>query len=280
MYRQGFHLLQGHRTSKTIHTGKNENEEPTNDQQADRPESSRSGKWTISRMFRHKKADSSAHTEERSDGSSSDTDDDEPIRGVRTPLVDPSTNVDPLREPLSEDETGPRPNPNPKAIEQEIQARKRKKRKDVSKHTFFIENSQMKLKLFARSAVSNSFPVSWCQRRWWFNSSSSQRQMQQWIAALERTAATSHWTGQNRFDSYAPIRLNVAAQWLVDGVSYHIFHLDVTVSSSFFCSVIIFGTFRVLCCWPGERYISMIGGFHLVALSYPLRVVQCLQFLF
>jgi phospholipase D1/2 len=46
-----------------------------------------------------------------------------------------------------------------------------------------------------------------------------QRQMQQWIAALERIAATSHWVSKNRFDSFAPIRLNVAAQWLVDGVS-------------------------------------------------------------
>ena len=43
--------------------------------------------------------------------------------------------------------------------------------------------------------------------------------MLQWITALEKVAATSHYTGGNRFDSFAPIRLNVAAQWLVDGVS-------------------------------------------------------------
>ena len=43
--------------------------------------------------------------------------------------------------------------------------------------------------------------------------------MQQWITALERIAATSPWGSKNRFDSFAPIRLNVAAQWLVDGVS-------------------------------------------------------------
>lgn len=42
--------------------------------------------------------------------------------------------------------------------------------------------------------------------------------MQQWILALERVAYNSHWTGSNRFESFAPIRLNVAAQWLVDGV--------------------------------------------------------------
>jgi phospholipase D1/2 len=44
--------------------------------------------------------------------------------------------------------------------------------------------------------------------------------MLQWIAALEKVAATSHFTGSNRFDSFAPIRMNVSAQWLVDGVSY------------------------------------------------------------
>ena len=48
--------------------------------------------------------------------------------------------------------------------------------------------------------------------------------MQQWITALEKMAKDSHWAGSNRFSSFAPIRLNVAAQWLVDGVS----------SSSFF----------------------------------------------
>jgi len=45
--------------------------------------------------------------------------------------------------------------------------------------------------------------------------------MDQWIAALERAAATTHWTQENRFDSFSPIRLNVSTQWLVDGVSFH-----------------------------------------------------------
>ncbi|KAF9481155.1 phospholipase D/nuclease [Pholiota conissans] len=44
--------------------------------------------------------------------------------------------------------------------------------------------------------------------------------MLQFITALEKTAATSHYTGSNRFDSFAPIRLNVSAQWLVDGRDY------------------------------------------------------------
>jgi phospholipase D1/2 len=56
----------------------------------------------------------------------------------------------------------------------------------------------MRLKLFARN----------------------ERQMLQWITALEKAASTSHFAGSNRFDSFAPIRLNVAAQWLVDGRDY------------------------------------------------------------
>ncbi|KAK0430281.1 uncharacterized protein EV420DRAFT_1657697 [Desarmillaria tabescens] len=78
---------------------------------------------------------------------------------------------------------------------------KKKKKKiqtDVSKHTFYISNSQMRLRLYARN----------------------ERQMLQWITAFERVAAASHYTGTNRFDSFAPIRLNVAAQWLVDGRDY------------------------------------------------------------
>ena len=43
--------------------------------------------------------------------------------------------------------------------------------------------------------------------------------MLQWIAGLEKVAATSFYVGDNRFGSFAPIRLNVSAQWLVDGVS-------------------------------------------------------------
>ena len=39
------------------------------------------------------------------------------------------------------------------------------------------------------------------------------------MSALERMKSSSYWYGKNRFDSFAPIRLNVAVQWLVDGVS-------------------------------------------------------------
>lgn len=116
--------------------------------------------------------------------------------GRRTPVLDPSTNTDPLIEADSHDR-----NMNdlqPPADGKEAERRKRRKNNEVSKHTFYIENSQMKLKLYARN----------------------ERQMLQWITGLEKAAASCHYTGSNRFDSFAPIRLNVAAQWLVDGRDY------------------------------------------------------------
>ena len=98
-----------------------------------------------------------------------------------TPMLDPSTNTNPLL-----DRDGDQNNPHPS----------KKTHDEVSKHTFYIENGQMKLKINAKN----------------------ERQMLQWIAALEKAAATCDFTRRSRFDSFAPIRLNVAAQWLVDGV--------------------------------------------------------------
>lgn len=109
-----------------------------------------------------------------------------------TPMLDPSTNTNPLSGGVDHQDM---------ADGEPWQAEKKKKKKnqtDVSKHTFYISNSQMRLKLYARN----------------------ERQMLQWITAFERVAAASHYTGTNRFDSFAPIRLNVAAQWLVDGRDY------------------------------------------------------------
>ena len=69
---------------------------------------------------------------------------------------------------------------------------------NTSLHTFYLKNSERKIKLVAKT----------------------QRQMDQFIASIEKIAAKSIWAGQNRFGSFAPIRLNVAAQWLVDGRDY------------------------------------------------------------
>jgi phospholipase D1/2 len=78
----------------------------------------------------------------------SDTDGDslfDPDSRPPTPLLDPSTNTDPLNGDTMD---SPRP--------QEEGSQKKKKRGangDVSKHTFYIENSQVRLKLYARNEV-------------------------------------------------------------------------------------------------------------------------------
>ncbi|KAF8635992.1 hypothetical protein AX15_000154 [Amanita polypyramis BW_CC] len=96
---------------------------------------------------------------------------------LQTPMLDPSTNIDSSARRVMH----PSDNDN-----------------DVSKHTFYVVNSQVKLKLHART----------------------ERQMMQWITALERAALKCKFASENRFYSFAPVRLNVAAQWLVDGRDY------------------------------------------------------------
>jgi len=71
-----------------------------------------------------------------------------------------------------------------------------KNRNDPPKHTFYIENSQMKLMITAKNQI----------------------QMLQWTTALEKASTTCRFTRRSRYDSFSPIRSNVAAQWLVDGV--------------------------------------------------------------
>ncbi|KNZ45333.1 hypothetical protein VP01_823g3 [Puccinia sorghi] len=68
----------------------------------------------------------------------------------------------------------------------------------ASSHVFYIINSEREVKLIAKN----------------------ERQMDQFIASIERMVARSIWHGKNRFDSYAPIRMNVSAQWLIDGRDY------------------------------------------------------------
>ncbi|KAF8630837.1 hypothetical protein AX17_005196 [Amanita inopinata Kibby_2008] len=106
-----------------------------------------------------------------------------------TPMLDPSTHTNPLvAEPDHRDDNG----------NNQVERDNKVTPRDVSKHTFYIMNSQMKLKLYAHN----------------------ERQMLQWITAFEKIKARSHYVGSNRFDSFAPIRLNVASQWLVDGRDY------------------------------------------------------------
>ena len=98
---------------------------------------------------------SSTQDDEQEQHVRSDTDADslDPGSSPPTPLLDPSTNAD----PLNEDETDAPCN------QDEAAQRKKTRRasREVSKHTFYVENSQMRLKLFARTEVC----VSLCLRR-------------------------------------------------------------------------------------------------------------------
>ena len=97
--------------------------------------------------------------------------------------------------------------------------------------------------------------------------------MLQWIAALEKVAKQSHYTGKNRFDSFAPIRLNVAAQWLVDGVgSGTVSSVALTDTAN---SATISGTFLGRSCWQRSPFIYMIGGYRPVRTV--LRCADCEQ---
>ena len=62
-----------------------------------------------------------------------------------TPMLDPSTNTNPLNEDVAH-----APHPPQEGAERK---KKRRASGDVSKHTFYIENSQTRLKLYARSEV-------------------------------------------------------------------------------------------------------------------------------
>lgn len=73
-----------------------------------------------------------------SSGSESDSEHERPL----TPMLDPSTNTNPL-----EDHTGRQHDDNFPGHG------KTKRTGDVSKHVFYIENSQMRLKLFAKNEV-------------------------------------------------------------------------------------------------------------------------------
>jgi phospholipase D1/2 len=96
--------------------------------------------------------------------------------------------------------------------------------RNAATHTFYLWNAERKLKLVAKN----------------------ERQMDQFIASIERMASRCIWAGMNRFGSFAPIRLNAAAQWLIDGVSNSVITecpiIHRLISKMVDSSAIIFGT--------------------------------------
>ncbi|SNX81686.1 probable SPO14 - phospholipase D [Melanopsichium pennsylvanicum] len=73
------------------------------------------------------------------------------------------------------------------------------KERHASSHTFYIRNAERKLKLVAKN----------------------ERMMEQFIVSMQKMAARNIFGGTNRFESFAPLRLNVSAQWLADGRDYY-----------------------------------------------------------
>ncbi|TIA70455.1 hypothetical protein E3P92_03085 [Wallemia ichthyophaga] len=75
---------------------------------------------------------------------------------------------------------------------------KKSKTKDTSTHTFYIRNAERRMKLVAKN----------------------ERQMEQFIQSMMMMKNNTLWSKIHRFDSFAPVRLNVSAQWLIDGRDY------------------------------------------------------------
>ncbi|KAL0576864.1 Phospholipase D1 [Marasmius crinis-equi] len=194
-YRQGLSLL-------NPESGDHVKEEPTDEKgkkltvHSDTEHMSLMGtiKGRVSKALRRSNRSRRARTEGNHDEDSDDSGDSHSsVSSQPAPILDPSTNVNPLEPGEDQPEETGGDNDHPWS-----QKKKKANTNEVSKHTFFVTNSQMRLKLYAKN----------------------ERQMLQWITGLEKAAASSHYTGTNRFDSFAPIRLNVAAQWLVDGRDY------------------------------------------------------------
>jgi len=156
-YRQGLNLLHGDsiRGSETV--AKTDPTGSTLGRARDSASTERKSllgsiRSRVSHIFRpHHEAShagpSNITDDEREQHVRSDTEADslDPDSRPPTPLLDPSTNTDPLNGVAT---NSPQP--------QEEGSQKKKKRRtagEVSKHTFYIENSQMRLKLYARNEV-------------------------------------------------------------------------------------------------------------------------------
>lgn len=154
-YRQGFNLLHPEHDEKEI-VGVQDNQKM--EVQYDHQSGFAATMGTInSRMSKilhlggHKgsRSDDALHSTARpragSASSGSSNSSSEPEQAL-TPMLDPSTNINTLQHPNKMNESRLQVGKDDK--------KKKKRAGDVSKHTFYIENSQMRLKLFARNEVS------------------------------------------------------------------------------------------------------------------------------
>lgn len=65
-------------------------------------------------------------------------------------------------------------------------------------HQFKMKNSERRVNLVAKN----------------------ERQLEQFVSSIEKMTDSTPWSKKHRFGSFAPVRTNVAAQWLVDGRDY------------------------------------------------------------
>ena len=114
---------------------------------------------SLDRNREHTRTHSGVTSASESESDRTDSEDED-----RSPMVDPSTNIDPLRADGKRGSRGANAretdgegdindNPDLEKAEKQMQKKKGKRSKDVSKHTFFVSNSQMRLKLYAKSEI-------------------------------------------------------------------------------------------------------------------------------
>jgi phospholipase D1/2 len=153
-YRQGLNLLHGDSTGEGD-AAKSDLAGPTTGRCSDSTNTDRKARLgsirsRLSHMLHpHPDSGRACTSDTHDDGHEhhvrSDTEADslDPDSRPPTPMLDPSTNTNPLNEDAAH-----APHPS-----QEGAQKKKRASGDVSKHTFYIENSQMRLKLYARSEV-------------------------------------------------------------------------------------------------------------------------------
>jgi phospholipase D1/2 len=72
-----------------------------------------------------------------------------------------------------------------------------------------------------KSPKHHFFTVSNAERKFKL-ASNSDKKMMQFIQSIQSMKASTLWSQKHRFNSFAPVRQNVQAQWLVDGVCFRI----------------------------------------------------------
>ena len=149
-YRQGLHLLHADTQSEVDPKGKEKEKlDVSRTNNVDHLSAFGSIRSRMSHIFKKAPKHHPSNEPPRDEHGDSDSSSSPspPSSRAPTPLLDPSTNTNPLLDMDDRQERDP-------------EGKQKKKRDDeVSKHTFYIENAQMRLKLFARNEVKGFLPL-------------------------------------------------------------------------------------------------------------------------